>query len=97
MFFDLQQTDKPADRTTHRSLYEPSGFSNERGDYEGHVAKSSVYTQASLHPWIAGGLLAACAALVWASRTSKTSSLNAAALKVTAERARDAAKRSNVV
>jgi hypothetical protein len=56
-FFDLQQTDRPHDPTIHRSLFEPSGFSRERGTYEGYVAETSVYTKASLHPWIVGGLL----------------------------------------
>jgi short-subunit dehydrogenase len=57
--FDLQQTDKPNDPTVHRSLYEPSGFSTERGNYQGHVAESSLYTRAALHPWIVGGLFSA--------------------------------------
>ena len=57
--FDLQQTDKPKNSTLHRSLYEPSGLSQERGNYRGHVAESSIYTKASLHPWIVGGLLIA--------------------------------------
>lgn len=30
----------------------------ERGDYPGHVAKSSAYTQASLHPMVAGAVVA---------------------------------------
>jgi short-subunit dehydrogenase len=57
--FDLQQTTKPNDSMLHRSLHEPSGFSTERGNYGGHVAESSLYTRAALHPWIIGGLLSA--------------------------------------
>ncbi|MFN2493151.1 MAG: SDR family oxidoreductase [Pyrinomonadaceae bacterium] len=69
-FFDLQQTNKPANPAIHRSLYEPSGFSTERGNYEGHVAESSVYTTASLHPWLVGGLLGAGLALAYLVRSS---------------------------
>jgi short-subunit dehydrogenase len=69
-FFDLQQTDKPNDPTVHRSLHEPSGFSTERGDYEGHVAESSLYTKVALHPWIVGGLLFAGVAVGYLLRRS---------------------------
>lgn len=41
------------------SLHEPNDDSlTERGGYEGHVAESSIYTQASLHPIAAGALTA---------------------------------------
>lgn len=69
-FFDLQQTDQPNDPTIHRSLYEPSGFSGERGNYEGHVAESSLYTMAALHPWIVGGLFSAGLAVAYLLRRS---------------------------
>ena len=39
------------------ALDRPSEHLAERGDYNGHVAKSSVYTQASLHPLLAGAAL----------------------------------------
>jgi hypothetical protein len=39
--------------------FEPSGFSTERGGYDGYVAESSLYTKASFHPWILGGVLSA--------------------------------------
>jgi short-subunit dehydrogenase len=56
-FFDVQQTDRPspADRTD--GLYDASEDLRERGGYEGHVAESSLYTKASLHPLITGALL----------------------------------------
>jgi short-subunit dehydrogenase len=69
--FRIQKTDKPTDPTTHRSLYEPSGFSTERGGYEGHVAESSVYTKATLHPWIVEGLLFSGLALAFVFRASR--------------------------
>ncbi len=55
--FDLQQTDKPKSPVNHKGLYQPSGELKERGGYEGHVAESSLYTKASLHPLITGALL----------------------------------------
>jgi short-subunit dehydrogenase len=63
--FDLQQTDKPASDPRHNALYQPSGPYAERGGYKGHVAKSSLYTKASLHPLIVGGLLLAGAGLAY--------------------------------
>lgn len=64
-FFDMQQTERLTDPMLHRSLHEPSGFSTERGTYEGHVAESSAYTKASLHPWIIGGLFLTGVALAY--------------------------------
>ena len=55
--FDLQQSDKPSSPNAHRGLYAPSGELKERGGYEGHVAESSLYTKASLHPFITGALI----------------------------------------
>ncbi len=63
--FDLQKTDKPAKNPQHNALHQPSGPYAERGRYEGHVAESSLYTKASLHPLIAGGLLLAGAGLAY--------------------------------
>lgn len=55
--FDIQQTDRPspADRTD--GLYNASEDLRERGGYDGHVAESSLYTKASLHPLVTGALL----------------------------------------
>lgn len=55
--FDLQQTDKPASASRREGLYYPSGELEERGGYDGHVAESSLYTKATLHPVITGALL----------------------------------------
>jgi len=55
--FDLQQSDKPVKTDKHKGLYAPSGELEERGGYEGHVAESSLYTKASLHPFITGALI----------------------------------------
>lgn len=42
----------------HKALHQPSGELKETGDYEGHVAKTSLYTKARLHPRIAAGSFA---------------------------------------
>ena len=49
---DQQKSDKPPRAPGHDGLYRPSagGRLEERGGYEGHVAESSLYTKASLHP-----------------------------------------------
>ena len=56
MMFDVQQSDRPNNRRD--SLYAPSNDGKERGGYPGHVAESSIYTKARLHPVIAGSLIA---------------------------------------
>ena len=56
--FDAQKEDHPS-ASPHNGLDHPSGSLLERGAYTGHVAKSSLYTKSSLHPFVAGGLFAA--------------------------------------
>jgi short-subunit dehydrogenase len=62
------KSDKPPRPREQNGLYRPSEHLAERGNHEGHVAKSSLYTQASLHPMITSAALAgaglAVAALV---------------------------------
>jgi short-subunit dehydrogenase len=55
--FDVQKSDRPKSNNRD-SLYAPSPGGDERGGYPGHVAESSVYTKAKLHPLIAGSLIA---------------------------------------
>lgn len=63
---DIQKTDKPASGESRDGLYDYSDFAlNERGGYEGHVSESSLYTKASLHPVIAGAILALGAGLAY--------------------------------
>lgn len=54
-FLRLEKTDHPP---LHPSgaLYEPTFGLRERGEYEGHVRGTSVYTQATLHPLATGAL-----------------------------------------
>ncbi len=56
---EIQRDDELAGRRKFESLYEPNDDRlRERGGYEGHVAESSLYTQASLHPVVTGAALA---------------------------------------
>lgn len=66
MMSDSQQEDHPSS-SPHAGLDQPSGSLLERGGYSGHVAKSSLYTKGSLHPFIAGGLFAAGIGLAFAA------------------------------
>jgi short-subunit dehydrogenase len=56
--FDLQKSERQKPENRSDSLYQPSVDGDERGGYPGHVAESSVYTKASVHPFIAGTLIA---------------------------------------
>jgi hypothetical protein len=67
--FDLQKSDEPrAPRTD--SLHAPSHGGFERGGYPGHVAESSIYTKASLRPWLVGAVVAGAGILFAAARKS---------------------------
>jgi short-subunit dehydrogenase len=61
MLFKQQQTDRPAHRNgnSDKGLHTPGRGLSERGGYEGHVAESSVYTEASTHPLITTALIGA--------------------------------------
>ncbi len=59
MMIDMQKTDIPAGYNSKESLYLPNDPSlTERGGYSGHVAESSLYTRASLHPYATGAAVA---------------------------------------
>ena len=55
--FGLQRSDEPSPPGRPDSLHAPSQDGRERGGYPGHVAESSLYTKAALHPVLAGALL----------------------------------------
>jgi short-subunit dehydrogenase len=89
MMFDFQKSDqkKPVARTD--SLYAPIEDGEERGDYPGHVAESSVYTKASKHPLITGSIIAGlglAALAAWRSVSANSSDPRHA--KVLLDRAR---------
>ncbi len=55
--FDVEPHEKHS-AVQHRALHHPSGELRETGDYDGHVAKTSLYTKARLHPRITAGSFA---------------------------------------
>ena len=67
-----QQSNRPAGARQENGLYSPAGELQERGGHVGHVAESSLYTGASLHPVLTGSALVgaglAVAAIVRAKR-----------------------------
>lgn len=67
--FKAQKKGEPADRTRPDALYRPmKGSGRERGDYDGHVMKSSLYTRAAVNPGMAIVLLAMLG-VTWAIAT----------------------------
>jgi hypothetical protein len=79
MLFKQQQTNRPSHRNgnSDRGLHTAGDGLRERGGYEGHVAETSLYTQASLHPWVTaaavvGAVGVALAAVVGAAQARGT-------------------------
>jgi short-subunit dehydrogenase len=58
VIFNLQRSNEPRPANRKDSLYGPSDDGQERGGYPGYVAESSLYTKASLRPWLAGAVVA---------------------------------------
>ena len=59
VMIDMQKSDIPAGTNPLESLHFPNDNSlTERGGYSGHVAESSIYTKASLHPVATGAAVA---------------------------------------
>jgi short-subunit dehydrogenase len=78
MMFDVQKSDRQKPPAREDSLYAPIEDGDERGDYPGHVAESSVYTKASKHPLITGSVIAGlglAAFAAWRSVSSNNSDL----------------------
>jgi short-subunit dehydrogenase len=57
VFFKGMKSDHPPRPREQNGLDRPSERLAERGNYEGHVAKTSLYTAASLHPVLAGATI----------------------------------------
>ena len=55
--FDIQQTETPSPGDRRDGLYDANRDLRERGGYDGHVAESSLYTKATLHPLVTSALL----------------------------------------
>ncbi|MBD0372042.1 MAG: SDR family oxidoreductase [Pyrinomonadaceae bacterium] len=57
--FEMQKSDEPPTRAIDdNGLYKASGELRERGRYNGPIFERSVYTKASLHPFITGAIIA---------------------------------------
>ena len=67
VMIESQKTDRPANERWKEGLYDSHDSSlEERGGYDGHVANSSMYTTASLHPTLTGTVAAGAALAVGA-------------------------------
>jgi short-subunit dehydrogenase len=58
------KSDRPPRPRDENALDRPSENLTERGNYEGHVAATSIYTKASLHPLATAALIVGAGALV---------------------------------
>lgn len=76
MMFERQKSDRPRPANRRDSLYAPAADGEERGDYTGHVAESSVYTKASVHPLITGSVLAGLGIAAFAAWRSLSEARN---------------------
>jgi short-subunit dehydrogenase len=90
-FFDQQRRDRPP-RPTENNLDEPTGDLEERGDYEGHVAKTSLYTRLTQRRGLTGAALAGLGATVLAllGRSRRTRKRNKTAERQRSEELEDA-------
>jgi NAD(P)-dependent dehydrogenase (short-subunit alcohol dehydrogenase family) len=69
--FDLQTSNQPRRDNEADSLYQATDGLRERGGYQGHIAESSLYTKASLHPALTGATVAGAAlalGALWCAR-----------------------------
>lgn len=68
-----QKSGRPPNRQDD-ALYEPTTGLHERGNFDGHVRKSSLYAKSSIHPWrsslVALGVTIALGALVHAATST---------------------------
>jgi short-subunit dehydrogenase len=75
VMFDQQHSDRPA-RPRHENALYAAGNGNrggtlrERGGYDGHVAETSLYTTAVLHPWVTAAIVGAAGATLVALLTA---------------------------
>jgi hypothetical protein len=58
VMFKQQQTDRPS-HGNGNGLHHSGRGGSERGNYEGHVSETSVYTHASTHPWLTAAIVGA--------------------------------------
>jgi short-subunit dehydrogenase len=95
VLFDQEMAEHPAGPREQHSLYGPSGAPlKERGGYEGHVAETSLYTRAALHPLITAGIVLAAAGVAAAGLAAAATATNgrSKSFKDAAKHAKDAFK-----
>jgi len=85
-----QKSDRPARARNAHALDKPGAGMDERGDYEGHVSETSLYTEAKLHPVLLGATL--IAAGVAAAALARAIVGHDEADRTTIERARSAVR-----
>ncbi len=57
--FEMQKSDEPPARSRDdNGLYKASGELRERGEYKTPIFEHSIYTKASLHPFVTGAIIA---------------------------------------
>ncbi|MDT4898509.1 MAG: hypothetical protein QOH25_3586 [Acidobacteriota bacterium] len=79
--FQVQQTETPSPEDRRDGLFDASEDLRERGGYDGHVAESSLYTKATLHPFVTGALLLGSGlalAALWRTSNGRSSQARAA-------------------
>jgi short-subunit dehydrogenase len=54
--FGQQKSERPAQQVRPEGLHGPGSGGEERGGYSGHVASTSLYTKASMHPMLSAAL-----------------------------------------
>ncbi|PWT93839.1 MAG: hypothetical protein C5B55_03780 [Blastocatellia bacterium] len=70
--FETQKSDTPKSSNEESGLDTPSREARVNGNYDGHVAQHSLYTKASIHPFVTGGLLLAGVGLAYAVAKART-------------------------
>ena len=65
--FDQQQKEQPARPRSQHTLYKPSEDLAERGEYDGHVRRTSLYTRARRSPGVTSALMLGAASLALAT------------------------------
>ena len=88
MMFDVQKSDRPKPIGRQDSLHAPIADGEERGGYPGHVAESSVYTKAAMHPFITGSVLAGLGLAAFAAWRFSANSSDLGRSKVLLDRLR---------
>jgi len=93
---DMQKTDRPDNGISREGLYESQDASlKERGGYTGHVAESSLYTKATLHPKLTTAAVAlGLGGLIWGLTRNNGEASRAAAPALRDENGKSASQQA---